>query len=65
MIQISNMSQYWIIAVFLLLLLKPLFSFAEGNDPFDNTIVTFEDNIQTTVPEESIVMMPMFKTFKI
>ena len=59
MIQISNMSQYWIIAVFLLLLLKPLFSFAEGKDPFDNTILTFEDNIQTTVPEESIANQEM------
>ncbi|SVB65020.1 uncharacterized protein METZ01_LOCUS217874, partial [marine metagenome] len=42
------MNQYWIIVVFALFLLKPLLGFAEGSDPFDNTILTFEDNIQTT-----------------
>ena len=50
MIQISKMNLYWIITVFVLLLLKPLFSFAEGSDPFDNTILTFDDNIQTSDP---------------
>jgi len=50
MIQISKMRLYWIITVFVLFLLKPLISFAEGSDPFDNTIVTFDDNIQTSDP---------------
>ena len=54
MIQISKMNQYWIIAVFMLFLLKPLLVFAEGSDPFDNTILTFDDNIQTTEPVATI-----------
>ena len=46
MIQISKMNKYWIMPVFVLFLLRPLLSFAEGSDPFDNTILTVEDNIQ-------------------
>ncbi|SVD46490.1 uncharacterized protein METZ01_LOCUS399344, partial [marine metagenome] len=46
------MNQYWSLSVFVLFLLKPLLSIAEGSDPFDNTILTFEDKIQTTQPIE-------------
>ena len=54
MIQISQMNQYWTMLVFVLFLLRPLLSFAEGSDPFDNTILTFDDNIQTTEPTAPI-----------
>ena len=54
MIQISRMNHYWIMAVFVLFLLRPLLGFAEGNDPFDNTILTVDDNIKITEPEASI-----------
>ena len=55
MIQISRMNHYWIMAVFVLFLLRPLLGFAEGNDPFDNTILTVDDNIKITEPEASII----------
>ena len=54
MIQISKMNQYWIMAVFVFFLLRPLLGFAEGSDPFDNTILTVDDNIKITEPEASI-----------
>ena len=37
--------------VFVLFLLRPLLSFAEGDDPFDNTILTVEDSIPITEPD--------------
>ena len=55
MIQISRMNHYWIMAVFVLFLLRPLLGFAEGSDPFDNTILTVDDNIKITEPEASII----------
>ena len=51
MIQISKMNKYWIMPVFVLFLLRPLLSFAEGGDPFDNTILTVEDSIPITEPD--------------
>ena len=54
MIQISKMNQYWTKAIFVLFLLKPSLSFAEGSDPFDDTILTFEDKIESTEPIKSI-----------
>ena len=51
MIQISKMNKYWIMPVFVLFLLRPLLSFAEGDDPFDNTILTVEDSIPITEPD--------------
>ena len=62
MIQISKMNQYWAKAVFVLLLLKPSLSFAEGSDPFDNTILTFEDKIESTEPIETIESIPNQET---
>ena len=41
--------------VFALFLLRPLLGFAEGSDPFDNTILTVDDNIKITEPEASII----------
>ena len=55
MIQISKMNQYWIMAVFVFFLLRPLLGFAESIDPFDNTILTVDDNIKITEPEASII----------
>ena len=55
MIQISRMNHYWIMTVFALFLLRPLLGFAEGSDPFDNTILTVDDNIKITEPEASII----------
>ena len=55
MIQISRMNHYWIMAAFVLFLLRPLLGFAEGSDPFDNTILTVDDNIKITEPEASII----------
>ena len=55
MIQISKMNKYWIMPVFVLFLLRPLLGFAEGSDPFDNTILTVDDNIKITEPEASII----------
>ena len=55
MIQISKMNKYWIMPVFALFLLRPLLGFAEGSDPFDNTILTVDDNIKITEPEASII----------
>ena len=54
MIQISKMNRYWAKAVLVLFLLKTSLSFAEGSDPFDNTILTFEDKIESTETIESI-----------
>ena len=51
MIQISKMNKYWIMPVFVLFLLRPLLSFAEEGDPFDNTILTVEDSIPITEPD--------------
>ena len=51
MIQFSQMNQYWIMLVFVLFLLRPLLSFAEEGDPFDNTILTAEDSIPLTEPD--------------
>ena len=55
MIQISRMNHYWIMAAFVLFLLRPLLGFAEGSDPFDNTILTVDDTIKITEPEASII----------
>ena len=55
MIQISRMNHYWIMTVFALFLLRPLLGFAEGSDPFDNTILTVDDTIKVTEPEASII----------
>ena len=55
MIQISKMNKYWIMPVFALFLLRPLLGFAEGSDPFDNTILTVDDTIKVTEPEASII----------
>ena len=55
MIQISKMNKYWIMPVFALFLLRPLLGFAEGSDPFDNTILTVDDTIKITEPEASII----------
>ena len=55
MIQISKMNKYWIMPVFVLFLLRPLLGFAEGSDPFDNTILTVDDTIKVTEPEASII----------
>ena len=55
MIQISRMNHYWTMAVFALFLLRPLLGFAEGSDPFDNTILTVDDTIKVTEPEASII----------
>ena len=55
MIQISRMNHYWIMPVFALFLLRPLLGFAEGSDPFDNTILTVDDTIKITEPEASII----------
>jgi predicted nucleic acid-binding Zn-ribbon protein len=55
MIQIFRMNHYWIMTVFALFLLRPLLGFAEGSDPFDNTILTVDDNIKITEPEASII----------
>ena len=55
MIQISKMNKYWIMPVFVLFLLRPLLGFAEGSDPFDNTILTVDDTIKITEPEASII----------
>ena len=55
MIQISRMNHYWIMTVFALFLLRPLLGFAEGSDPFDNTILTVDDTIKITEPEASII----------
>ena len=45
MIQISKMNHYWIMPVFVLFLLRPLLSFAEEKDPFNNSIENFDENI--------------------
>ena len=39
----------------MLFLIRPLLGFAEGSDPFDNTILTVDDNIKITEPEASII----------
>ena len=54
MIQISKMNRYWAKAFLVLFLLKPSLIFAEGSDPFDDTILTFEDKIESTEPIKSI-----------
>jgi hypothetical protein len=51
MIQIIRMNHFWIMPVFVLFLLRPLLGFAEGSDPFDNTILTVEDSIPITEPD--------------